>query len=158
MLRSIICISLMTLLPAAALAAEHAGSTPKPIEASTEAPSGMEMTDEIERVYATLGKDGVQRAELTGGDYYFKPKWLVLRLNVPVELTVKKEPGFVPHNIVMDVPEAGMVFEIDFDKAGEVIMFTPTLAGTYEFYCNKKLLFFKSHRDRGMEGIIEVVE
>jgi len=132
---------LALLLSAAAIAAQHGN-----------------MADEVERVYAVLGEDGVQRAELTGGDYYFKPKWLVLKLGVPVELTVKKEPGFVPHNIVMDVPEAGMVFNIDFSKAGEVIMFTPTLTGTFEFYCSKKLLFFKSHRDRGMEGLIEVVQ
>jgi len=129
------------LLPAAAMALEHG-----------------KMADEVERVYAVLGEDGVQRAEMTGGDYYFKPKWLVLRLGVPVELTVKKEPGFVPHNIMMEAPEAGMVFKVDYGKTGEVIRFTPTKKGTYLFYCDKKLLFFKSHRDRGMEGIIEVVE
>jgi plastocyanin len=141
-LRTTVCIILVALLlPAAALAAEH-GS----------------MADEVERVYAVPGEDGVQRAVMTGGDYFFKPRWLVLRLGVPVELTVKKEPGFVPHNIVMDAPEAGMAFEVDFGKKGEVISFTPTKKGTYIFYCSKKLLFFKSHRDRGMEGIIEVVE
>jgi len=158
MLRAIVCIALSAfLLSAAALAAEHAGPGPRAIEASTEAPPST-MADEVERVYAVLGNDGVQRAELTGGDYYFKPRWLVLKINVPVELTVKKEPGFVPHNIVMDAPRAGMVFDVKFDKAGEVIMFTPTMTGTFEFYCTKKLLFFKSHRARGMEGIIEVVK
>lgn len=116
------------------------------------------MTDEVERTYAVIGEDGVQRAEMIGGDYYFKPKWLVLKLKVPVELKVKKEPGFVPHNIAMEAPEAGMVFKVDFGKKGEVITFTPTKKGTYLFYCDKKLLFFKSHRDRGMEGVIEVVE
>ena len=141
-MRTMIYMALMVLfLPAPVTAAER------------ESPAG-----EVERTFAVPGEDGVQRADMTGGDYYFKPKWLVLKLGVPVELTVKKEPGFVPHNIVMDSPEADMVFEVDFGKTGEVITFTPTKKGTYLFFCDKKLLFFKSHRKRGMEGVIEVVE
>ena len=31
------------------------------------------------------------------------------------------------------------------------------VAGTYTFYCNKKLPLMKSHRDRGMEGALVVV-
>jgi hypothetical protein len=30
--------------------------------------------------------------------------------------------------------------------------------GEYPFYCSKKLLFFKSHREKGMEGMLEVVQ
>jgi hypothetical protein len=28
--------------------------------------------------------------------------------------------------------------------------------GTFPFYCDKKLLFFKSHHERGQEGHLEV--
>jgi len=31
-------------------------------------------------------------------------------------------------------------------------------AGKYAFYCKNKLLFFKSHRENGQEGILEVVQ
>jgi plastocyanin len=44
------------------------------------------------------------------------------------------------------------------DKKPELIKFTPTKIGKYAMYCDKKLLWFKSHRERGMEGVIEVVE
>jgi len=37
------------------------------------------------------------------------------------------------------------------------ITITPTAAATYPIYCKNRLLFFKSHRERGMEGILEVV-
>jgi len=117
-----------------------------------------ETAEDVERTYAAIGDDGVQRAVITGGDYYFKPKWIVLKLNVPAELTAEKEPGFVPHNILMDSPEAGMAFDVDLKKEGKAITFTPTKKGTYLFYCTRKLLFFKSHREKGMEGVIEVVE
>jgi hypothetical protein len=34
---------------------------------------------------------------------------------------------------------------------------TPSAAGAYPIYCKNRLLFFKGHRERGMEGILEVV-
>jgi plastocyanin len=59
----------------------------------------------------------------------------------------------------VSAPEAGINVRIDMDaKKPDVIKFTPTKVGLYPVYCDKKLLFFKSHRERGMEGVIEVVE
>ena len=102
--------------------------------------------------------DGIQRVEILGGDYYFEPNHIVVKKDIPVEFVVKKAPGMVPHDIVMDAPQAGMAFKLDFGKEGEVITFTPTQAGIFPFYCDKRLLFFKSHKERGMHGEIEVVE
>jgi len=102
--------------------------------------------------------DGVQRVEIRGGDYYFEPNHIIVKKDIPVELVVKKAPGWVPHDIVMDAPQAGMAFKLEFDKEGEVVKFTPTQAGTFPFYCDKRLLFFKSHKERGMHGEIEVVD
>ncbi len=111
-----------------------------------------------EPVAATLGEDGVQRLEMEGGEYYFKPEIVVLKVGVPVELFVRKAPGFIPHNIVMESADAGMSFKENFGKKGITIMFTPTETGTFEFWCDKKFLFFKSHRAKGMEGIIKVID
>ena len=112
---------------------------------------------ESEPVAATLGEDGVQRLEMEGGEYYFKPKNVVLKVGVPVELFVRKPPGIVPHNIVMESADAGMSFKETFGKKGITLRFTPTETGTFEFWCDKKFLFFKSHRAKGMEGIIKVI-
>jgi len=38
----------------------------------------------------------------------------------------------------------------------QTVRFTPMTRGTFPFYCDKKLLFFKSHRERGQEGHLEV--
>lgn len=108
--------------------------------------------------FVAPSREGVQQVELVGGDYYFTPNHIVVRVNLPVELTVKKAPGLVPHNIVMDQPAAGLSFTVDFGEQGETIRFTPRQAGIFPFYCDKKLLFFKGHRERGMEGVLEVVE
>lgn len=107
---------------------------------------------------AAVDENGVQTVEITGGEYYFDPNHIIVKVNVPVVFVVKKTPGLVPHDIIIDEPEAGMQFELGFDEDGERVEFTPKMVGKYPFYCGKKLLFFKGHRQRGMEGIIEVVE
>lgn len=108
---------------------------------------------------AQVGEDGVQRVEIIGGDYFFKPRIIVVKVNVPVELVFKKEPGFKPHNIKMDASEAAMKFDVDLkDKKWQSVRFTPKKTGVYPFICDKRLLFFKSHREKGMQGELRVVD
>jgi plastocyanin len=109
------------------------------------------------RFVATVGVDGVQHVEVIGGDYYFDPNYIVVKVNVPVELKVKKASGYIPHDIAVKAPEAGIDFKKDLDKDWQAITFTPTKVGKYEMICDKRLLWFKSHKDRGMYGFIEVV-
>ncbi len=109
-------------------------------------------------VRATISEDGVQRVEVLGGGYFFDPDRIIVKVNVPVELKVRKEPGIVPHNIVIKAPEAGIDFEESLSTEPKIIRFTPTKPGSYPMYCDKKLLFFESHREKGMEGVLEVVE
>lgn len=107
---------------------------------------------------ATVGPGGVQKVEITGGGYWFKPNHIVVKADSPVELTVSKEPGVIPHDIAMNSPEAGMDFAEGLSTTPKVIKFTPTKPGTYPFYCSKKSPFGKTHKERGMEGVIEVVQ
>ncbi len=107
---------------------------------------------------ANIGNDGVQRVDITAGSYYFKPGIIVVKVNVPVEFRVRKEPGIIPHDIVMHAPEAGIDFQKSLGEEAKTIRFTPTRVGYYKFYCNKKLLFFPSHREEGMEGTLEVAK
>ncbi len=109
-------------------------------------------------VQAVIGGDGIQRVEVLGGGYFFDPDHIIVKVNVPVELTVRKESGFIPHNIVVKAPEAGIAFDEGLSTDPKVIRFTPTKTGSYPIYCSKKLLFFESHREKGMEGVLEVVE
>lgn len=110
------------------------------------------------RLVATIGPDGVQHVDVIGGGYFFDPNYIVVKVNVPVELKVKKEPGATPHSIVSKAPEAGIDFAASLSTEPTIIKFTPKKTGKYPFFCDKRLLFFKSHKDRGMEGVVEVVE
>jgi len=109
-------------------------------------------------VRATVDADGVQRVALVGGSYYFSPDHVIVKAKVPVELSVKKEPGVVPHDFVVKAPEAAINISEKLTDTPKVIRFTPSKPGSYPMYCSKKLLFFESHRDKGMEGVLEVVE
>ena len=135
--------------------AEQIGSQP----AEQPAASGPESKEK--RFVATVGLDGVQRVEIIGGEYYFEPKHIVLKVNVPVEFKVKEAKDtswFIPHDIVVQAPESGINFKVSLKKEPQSIKFTPTKTGTYPLYCDKKPPFGKSHKDKGMAGVIEVVE
>ena len=107
---------------------------------------------------ASIDQDGVQKVEIIAGSYYFDPDYIIVKVNVPVEIKIKKETGITPHNIVITAPDAGIDFAEDLSKEPKIIRFTPLKTGKYPFYCDKRFLFFKSHRERGMEGILEVRE
>jgi Cupredoxin-like domain len=100
---------------------------------------------------------GVQRAPLTLDSYSFRPEHLVVQARRAVELTLRNVATLVPHNFVLDDPRSGLAIHQDVG-AGEsaVVRFTPMVRGTFVFYCDKRLLFLPSHRERGMEGRLEV--
>ena len=119
---------------------------------------GAEKSNQIKEHTATINQDGVQRLTVVGGGYYFDPNYIIVKVNVPVELIVTRASGFVPHNIALQSPETGIEFDLNLSVSPKIITFTPTKPGKYPFYCNKQLLFFENHRDKGMEGTLEVRE
>jgi plastocyanin domain-containing protein len=113
--------------------------------------------DRQEALVAKVDPDGVQRVRIEGGGYFFKPNHIVIKVNVPLELLASREAGVVPHNLVIKAPQAGISVDEDLTTDIKKIAFTATAVGKYPFYCGKKLLFFASHRERGMHGVLEVV-
>ncbi len=99
----------------------------------------------------------VQKVEILAGSYFFKPKVIQVKVNVPVEMTIKRESGVAPHNIVLQAPEAGITVKEELGTEPKVIKFTPTKTGKYPFYCDHRFLFW-THRAKGMEGVLEVTE
>lgn len=120
--------------------------------------AGMAQDAKEQPFVAVIGADGIQRAEITGGSYYFDPDFIQVKVNVPVELKVKKAGGSTPHSIALKAPEAGINFSVSLGKEPKSITFTPTKVGKYPFWCTKRFLFLKSHKDQGMTGVLEVVE
>lgn len=107
---------------------------------------------------ASISSDGIQRIEILGGSYFFDPNNIVVKVNVPVEMKIRKESGVIPHDFILKAPEAGMDIQADLKTEPAVIRFTPTKVGKYPFYCSKKPPFLESHREKGMEGVLDVRE
>jgi heme/copper-type cytochrome/quinol oxidase subunit 2 len=107
-------------------------------------------------VVAEIGQDGIQRTTLILDSYSFTPNHLIVQAGKPVELTLRNVAGLTPHDLVLS-PKAGLTIRQDV-KAGDetVLRFTPTVPGQFEFHCSKKLMFFASHKDKGMVGTLEV--
>lgn len=106
---------------------------------------------------ATVSQDGIQRVSIQLDNYYFKPDHIIVQANKPVELTLQSLSGLTPHNISLDHPEAGINLDKDISHGKTVtVKFTPTKAGSYEFFCDKKLPLMKSHKKKGMIGTLEV--
>jgi plastocyanin len=75
-----------------------------------------------------------------------------------VEILLRKEAGIVPHTFVLRIPDEGIDIDQNLGADAKPIRFTIHKPGRYAFYCRNRLLFFESHSDKGMQGVIEVVE
>ena len=58
-----------------------------------------------------------------------------------------------PHNFI--IKELAVEQDVGAGKTARVT-FTPAQPGMFPIYCDKKLPFFPSHREKGMEGTLEV--
>jgi len=85
--------------------------------------------------------------------YSFMPSEIVVEAGKPVTLTLSNESFLVPHNFLLDDPSGIRLVDADISSGDtQAVTLTLTEPGIYPFYCNKKLLFFPSHREQGMEG------
>jgi plastocyanin domain-containing protein len=125
--------------------------------ASLAMPVLAENSTEDDVVQAVIDQDGKQRVEIVGGSYFFKPHHIIVKANVPTELLVRRESGIVPHTFVLKIPEAGIMIDETLSTDAKTFALTPVAVGKYTFYCRNKLLFFKSHQEKGMAGILEVI-
>jgi heme/copper-type cytochrome/quinol oxidase subunit 2 len=101
--------------------------------------------------------DGIQRATIILDSYSYTPNHLIIQAGKPVELLLTSITTITPHNFILKDDAAGLSIERDVASGRTVtVQFTAKKPGTYTFYCDKKLLFFPSHQEKGMEGKLEV--
>lgn len=104
-----------------------------------------------------VAADGVQRATLTLDSYSYSPNHLVVEAGKSVELTLTSVTTITPHNFIIKDPAGSLSVEQDVSAGKTVtIKFTPAQPGIFSIYCDKRLWPMPSHRDKGMEGKLEV--
>lgn len=104
-----------------------------------------------------MAQESVQTVTLSIGDYQFTPDTIEVTAGHPVILTLINKDSITPHDFILNEMASGLNIDIDV-SAGKTanVEFTPNIPGSYTFYCSKKLPFMKSHRDKGMQGILIV--
>jgi heme/copper-type cytochrome/quinol oxidase subunit 2 len=108
-------------------------------------------------IIVSISPDGVQRATVILDSYSYSPNHLVVESGKPVELTLTSRTTFIPHNFVMKELSAGLSIEQDVGAGKTIIAkLVPTQPGLFLFFCDKRLWPMPSHRDKGMEGLLEV--
>jgi heme/copper-type cytochrome/quinol oxidase subunit 2 len=116
-----------------------------------------EASQSVPPMIIPVAADGVQRATVTLDSYSYTPNHLILEAGKPVELTLTSVTIITPHNFIVKDPAGNLSIEQDVGAGKTVIItFTPTQPGTFPIYCDKRLWPLPSHRDKGMEGQLEV--
>ncbi len=104
-----------------------------------------------------VAADGVQRTTITLDSYSYAPSHIIVEAGKPVELTLTSVTMMIPHNFIIKDPAGSLSIEQDVSAGKTIIMtFTPIQPGTFFIYCDKRLWPLPSHRDKGMEGKLEV--
>jgi len=103
-----------------------------------------------------LAQGGVSTAReivLDMESYVFTPSEVTVAFGEPLRLILRNQSFLVPHNFLLDDPHGVRVLEADISSGeSQTHLLTLTEAGVYLFYCQKQLLFFPTHREKGMEG------
>lgn len=119
--------------------------------------SGVHAAEPGAPLLVPMGADGVQRATVILDSYSYTPNHLIVEAGKPVELTLTSVTTITPHNFIIKDPAGSLSVEQDVSAGKTVIVkFTPTQSGTFPIYCDKRLWPLPSHRDKGMEGKLEV--
>ena len=113
---------------------------------------------------------GPQQVTMKAADFSFSPDTVTVTAGQPVQLTIVNE-GKVDHDLKSAIPVSGLTyqeadndpdeqkenseqgtFDVDF-AVGHTsqITFTPTKAGSYEFFCD-----VPGHKEQGMKGMFVV--
>ena len=118
---------------------------------------GAEPSQSDPPIVIPVAADRVQRATVILDSYSYSPNHLIVEAGKPVELTLTSVTTIIPHNFIIKEPAGNLSVEQDVSAGKTVIIrFTPAQPGTFPIYCDKRLWPLPSHRDKGMEGTLEV--
>lgn len=103
------------------------------------------------------GQEPPREIAITMGDYHYAPDVIEVDSGQTIVLHLSNTDGITPHNFTLVDETAGLEVDTDVSAGGSVrISLTPQQPGSYTWYCNRKLPFMKSHRNRGMQGTLVV--
>ena len=55
-----------------------------------------------------IDTDGKHHLHIRVSSYNFEPDHIIVKVNVPIELSISREWGIIPHTFVLKMPESGV--------------------------------------------------
>lgn len=102
-------------------------------------------------------EDDITVIEVKLGGYRFMPQEIQLIADQPAILRLVNTDSITPHNFTMNAASGSPAIDVDVLGGESVdVRLAAMPAGRYTFYCGNKMLFMKSHREKGMEGSLIV--
>lgn len=98
--------------------------------------------------FGAMRERGTKEVVVTGANFSFTPTKITVNRNEKTRIVFKNNDGI--HDFVVD--ELNLKTATIGTGKEDFVEFTPTKAGTYEFYCS-----VGSHRALGMKGTLEVL-
>jgi len=92
---------------------------------------------------------------MLAGEYFFDPNYVVVKVNVPVEITIKKEPTIIAHNFVLKAPDAGMDVHQSLSSDPRIIKFTPRRPGNILFTATRNSSFSRVTEKKGWRASLK---
>jgi len=104
-----------------------------------------------------FGTEATRIIAIELGGYRFYPDTIAVREGERVQLELTNTDEVTPHNFTLKDKGRDVHISVDVDaEEKETVEFVAPAAGTYKFYCDKKMILMKSHRDKGMQGTLLV--
>ena len=86
--------------------------------------------------WAAIGPDGVQRVNIRCGPNFFDPRSIVVRANVPLQLTVTTTADLTSNNFTTTIGATTIDAPVRFAPTSFVL--SPRLSGRFQAFCQDK--------------------
>jgi hypothetical protein len=86
--------------------------------------------------WAAIGPDGVQRVNIRCGPDFFDPRSIVVRANVPLQLSVSTTADLASHNFTLTMGPTTV--DVPVRPAQMSFLLSPRLSGRFQALCQDK--------------------
>jgi hypothetical protein len=108
--------------------------------------------------WAATSPDGVQRINIRCGPNFFDPAHIVVKANVPVELSVSTTPGLPAHSFVISVAGSRPInADTPIGPTEKAFAFVPGRPGDYQAVCRDNAKVPGASLAKAKQGVLTVI-
>jgi hypothetical protein len=111
-----------------------------------------------DRTWAAIGSDGVQRIHIRCGANFLDPNHIVIKANVPVELTVSTTAGLPSHSFVISMSgPRPITADTPIEATEKTFAFVPGRPGDYQASCRDNTTTANAALLKAKQGLLTVI-